>query len=532
MKKITLLMGALMISSMAFGQRYTTEIFTDSEIVVQSDVSYGVNYNPYVDTTSSATNPLSGTNLQPLQADFYMPSPAVDTATDRPVVIIWHTGSFIPKGLNGSPLGTRKDSAVVEMCERFAKMGYVSVAASYRLGWLANSTNLDVRRGSNLLAVYYSIQDAKALVRYLNLTQMGAGNPYGINASNTIMVGQGSGGYITFAYATIDKYSEVAGPAKFKYQDSTGIFGQPVLPGDPYVDTSMVGDIHGFGAAITVTGQNAFGVPTMDYSTPGRNYENHAGMPDDVLMVINMGGALGDGAWLEQGDVPMLSIHSKYDYFAPYDTGMVQVPIGQQFFPVVSVTGSYGAIKAANAFGNNDVFLNENYTDDIWVDQQATNPTGEQCLYTIEIAPANTFTPWIVHTAPWNWYDPNDPYASQNPANPNVESTSQAWIDTVMSFIVPRMATVLQAEGVPAGIGEVQLSVDVYPNPSNGVITLKSNGMVIDRVQILDITGRLVHAEEINAMSKTIQAEHLSSGMYVLKINSNGQEMTKRISIR
>jgi hypothetical protein len=255
-------------------------------------------------------------------------------------------------------------------------------------------------------------------------------------------------------------------------------------------------------------------------------------MPDDVLMVINMGGALGDGAWLEQGDVPMLSIHSKYDYFAPYDTGMVQVPIGQQFFPVVSVTGSYGAIKAANAYGNNDVFLNENYTDDVWVDQQTTNPTGEQCLYTIEIAPANTFTPWIVHTAPWNWYDPNDPYASQNPANPNVEATSQAWIDTVMSFIVPRMATVLQAEGVPAGIGEVQLSVDVYPNPSNGVITLKSNGMVIDRVQILDITGRLVHAEEINAMSKTLQAEHLSSGMYLLKISSNGQEMTKRISIR
>ena len=36
----------------------------------------------------------------------------------------------------------------------------------------------------------------------------------------------------------------------------------------------------------------------MDYSSPGRNFVNHAGMPDDVLMVINMGGALGDGAWL------------------------------------------------------------------------------------------------------------------------------------------------------------------------------------------------------------------------------------------
>ena len=99
-----------------------------------------------------------------------------------------------------------------------------------------------------------------------------------------------------------------------------------------YVDTSVVGDIDGYGGQVTVTGQNTLGLPTMDYSSPGRNFVNHAGMPDDVLMVINMGGALGDGAWLEQGDVPMLSIHSKFDFFAPYDTGMVYVPIGQQFF--------------------------------------------------------------------------------------------------------------------------------------------------------------------------------------------------------
>ena len=211
---------------------------------------------------------------------------------------------------------------------------------------------------------------------------------------------------------------------------------------------------------------------------------------------------------------------------------MVYVPIGTQFFAVVSVTGSYGAIKAANAYGNNDIFLNENYTDAVWVDQQSTNPTGEECLYTVEIPPANAATPWIVHTSPWNWFDPNDPNITAANANPNVEATSQAWIDTVMSFIVPRMATVLQAEGVPAGIGEAQLSFDVYPNPSNGLITVKSNSMVIDRVKILDVSGRLVHEEEINATRKTLHAEHLSSGMYLLKIISNGQEMTKRISIR
>ena len=346
------------------------------------------------------------------------------------------------------------------------------------------------------------------------------------------MVGQGSGGYLTFAYATIDKHSEVAGPSKFKYQDSTGIFGQPVLPGDAYVDTSIVGDIDGYGAEVVITGQNTLGLPTMDYSSPGRNYINHAGMPDDILMAINMGGAMGDGAWLEQGDVPMLSIHSKFDFFAPYDTGMVYVPIGQQFFPVVSVTGSYAAIKAANAFGNNDIFLNENYTDQVWVDQQATNPTNEECLYTIEIAPPNATMPWVVHTAPWNWYDSNDPMASQNPANPNVEATSQAWIDTVMSFIVPRMATVLQAEGVPAGIVEAAQSFKVYPNPASDLVSIKgTNGSLFNRVQAFDITGRVVYASDASGSSLSIDVSNWNNGIYLVQIATDSGVQVKRIVV-
>ena len=114
MKKNLLFICALFISSSMFGQRYTTPIFSEADIVVQSNVNYGLNYNPYIDSAL-----LGGTNIQPLQADFYMPSPTADTVSDRPVVIVWHTGSFIPKGVNGSPLGTKQDSAVVEMCKRF-----------------------------------------------------------------------------------------------------------------------------------------------------------------------------------------------------------------------------------------------------------------------------------------------------------------------------------------------------------------------------------------------------------------------------
>ena len=113
-------------------------------------------------------------------------------------------------------------------------------------------------------------------------------------------------------------------------------------------------------------GQNPFGLPIIDTTVYGRNIENHVGLPDDVLMVANLGGALGDSAWLEAGDVPMVSLHSKFDFFAPYEEGMVQVPVGQQFFPVVYVQGSHWAITRANALGNNDIFLNAGYTDALW----------------------------------------------------------------------------------------------------------------------------------------------------------------------
>jgi hypothetical protein len=230
----------------------------------------------------------------------------------------------------------------------------------------------------------------------------------------------------------------------------------------------------------------------------------------------------------------MLSIHSKYDFFAPYDTGMVYVPIGQQFFPVVSVTGSYGAIKAANGYGNNDIFINAGYTDDVWVDEQSTNPTSEECIYTVEIPPTNALQPWVVNTAPWNWYDPMDPFAAQNPANPNNEATSQAWIDTVMSFIVPRMATVLQAEGVPAGIQEFNLEMKVYPNPSStglmNVVT--ANNVAIQTLTVFDITGRVVLQQRALDNSTEIDLSTWNSGVYILKVETQQGSAVRRITVK
>ncbi|MEY3712188.1 MAG: hypothetical protein RL104_971 [Bacteroidota bacterium] len=187
-------------------QRYLDEVFTDAQVTVLPNVAYGYNFSQYVPAT------MGGPMVVPMYADIYMPDTAVDQVASRPVVIIFHTGSFLPKGL-ASPMGDRKDSAVVEMAKRFARRGFVAVSASYRLGWLANSTNLDLRRGTNLMAVYNAVQDAKVCVRSVRASKLALGDPYRVDPSAISLIGAGSGGYITLAYATIDNYAEVASPS-------------------------------------------------------------------------------------------------------------------------------------------------------------------------------------------------------------------------------------------------------------------------------------------------------------------------------
>ena len=59
---------------------------------------------------------LSPAFLMPIYCDIY--EPVGDTLTNRPVIIVSHTGSFLPPVANGQPTGSIKDSSIVEQCNR------------------------------------------------------------------------------------------------------------------------------------------------------------------------------------------------------------------------------------------------------------------------------------------------------------------------------------------------------------------------------------------------------------------------------
>ena len=515
------LLAAIALATASFTasaqSRYVDEVFTDAQLTVLPDVAYGYNFSQYVPAT------MGGPMVIPMYSDIYMPDTAVDSETSRPVVIIFHTGSFLPAGL-ASPMGDRKDSAVVEIAKRFARRGFVAVSASYRLGWLANSTNLDLRRGTNLMAVYNAVQDAKVCVRAVRASKLALGDPYRIDPSAISLMGAGSGGYITLAYASINNLAEIASPAKFQYTAAgTGMFGGTVNAGDPYIDTAVVGDWNGYGGKATIIGAHPVtGLPLVDQTQPGRNIELYKGVPHAVNMVINLGGALGDSAWLAQGDAPIMSFHSRYDFFAPYYRGMVNVPIAGAFFPVVEVAGSHTAVKMSNTFGNNSV-LAASTMNDAYSVKARTNPhnVGNQDnIYTFNMLPPNMAMPFRVNANPWDWWDANDPL-SANETNPNIKAQSTLYIDTVMAYTLPRMAKALNAVGYSISVPEVEsVKVQLVPNPTTANAVVRAYGASATSVEVYDILGRPVFARSLNAEEVELPSALWAPGAYFVRLHT------------
>lgn len=348
------------------------------------------------------------------------------------------------------------------------------------------------------------------------------------------MMGVGSGGYISLAYASIDNYSEVASPTKFQYSAAgTGIFGDSVNAGDPYVDTAIVGDWNGYGGEATIIGTHPVtGLPLVDQNQPGRNIPLYAGVPHNVNLVINLGGALGDSAWVAQGDAPMVSFHSRYDFFAPYYRGMVNVPIAGTFFPVVEVAGSHTAVKIANTFGNNSVLGASSLTDSYSVKARSNphNIGSQENIYTFNMLPPNASMPFRINANPWDWWDPNHPL-TVNETNPNLKAQSLLYIDTVMAFTMPRMANAMNAVGYSIGQEEpATLSVTMSPNPTAGVAYVRVEGAKVNRVLVMDILGRPVYQSDVPQVREVeLPSFAWPRGSYIVRVETDHGTQTLKL---
>ena len=149
----------VLLASTVFGlqaQRYLSPVFSD--VTVTTDVTYGVNATVLLLAQAMQAVP------QQLTCDIY--EPTGDTETERPLVVLLHSGNFLPPSNNGGCAGTSKDAYMVDIATRLAKMGYVAAIANYRLGWNPIDPSQTTRVYTLINAAYRGVQDASTCIRF------------------------------------------------------------------------------------------------------------------------------------------------------------------------------------------------------------------------------------------------------------------------------------------------------------------------------------------------------------------------------
>lgn len=423
---------------------YLDEMFDVSKqanIVYDSNRSVNILYGQV-----PGQQPIIGANLR---CDVY--TPVGSSVTSRPTVIIAHTGSFLPVLTNRQATGSKDDSAVVEMCTRLAKRGFNAVAVNYRLGW--NALAQPPASTEQLLnATYRGMQDVRNAIRFLNVNAA----TYGIDTSKIIVGGQGTGGYIALALATVDKASEINNIAKFQRNDFT-----------PMVSIDTLGDWRGIGG------------------NPFFNVSGDANVSSNAQMVFHYGGSIGDLSWLDANSLPIVGMQSDRDPFAPFNTGNVIVPTNMTTV-IPSASGAGAVVPKANQLGVNNK-INTKYLVDPISNALRARTNGVEHLYPVR-------SNFPQDGAPWEWWDrtnvqarvstsfygitlPADGRAADSLSmlvNPDMSITkAKKYIDTLVDFSTRRIA--VQFDLVPASNDQLKTSFGLVSPPNNASLVVKGD---------------------------------------------------------
>lgn len=546
MKKINTLLVVLFCFSLWHLQaqegRFIQEVFTD--VTVTSDITYGVN-------ATVIALPVVGEAIpQELKLDVY--EPVGDERTERPLVLVFHTGNFLPVPQNAQILGTKTDSSAVEICTRLAKYGYTAASVTYRQGWNPLAETQPIRALGLIQAAYRGVQDGRTAIRFFKRDYVENGNQFSVDTSRITVWGNGTGGYLTHGLVGLTRYTEILtttnGPAKFILDaDGDG------TPETPMVVEAIHGDIEGktFGF-----GNPAFGLPEGDTTS----YPNHVDYNSDFQLAVNVGGDLGDISWLEEGNPPTITFQSANDFFAPYDDATLIVPTTGD--PIVRVQGGLAIARRQNELGNNDVFVNANIDDEITAQARANSAAAGheylEGLYPIVNSPnangldegvkidwwdPNALSPPVEgfpNGVPWSLLPhPTDPsgmtsFHEQGLLTNTGMSAEQArtHIDTVMAYFAPRAFAALDLAAYTSTkqLKEAEVGLVVAPNPATDQFVLRSDeNQLMLGVELYDVNGRLVQEHTFKNSYFFIQRGNLPDGIYVARVRFEEGTITKKV---
>ena len=470
------------------------EVFDKSEIKITSDVHYATNATILGLLFNPAVNEFIPEDLL---MDVYEPDPAVDTITNRPVVMVVHGGDALPRLVNNACWGDKLDSVTVVTSMKLAKMGYVVVAPNYRLGWNPLTTQQDAFLDGLVDAAVRIQQDLKSCARFLRKTEAEDGNPYGIHPDQIAIWGTASsaGTYSGFA-AYINDTTEVQTPTFFVTDTLGNIYNT--------YNAMEAGNLEG-----TEVGTNMLGDTTNYINTPGYS---------SAFQLTALGSAISlDSGILQVGEPPMIMFGNPNSAVTQFPVGPIQLPTTGQVVAFAQL--SQGVITDAANLGLNDDWA---ILDDQWTMAQRADANfgaveGWLPLY----GHADNEYPWV------HWDRVNCPADSASDAvlPGSDRDYALAQIDTMAGYFGVRACRTfgLGCEGIPnTGINDLILDsklVEIYPNPTQGSVRFEAaSGQRIKEIQIYSFDGKLVRQLEVNASFAQEDLSELSAGFYSARV--------------
>jgi len=404
MKKILLLLSFLGITIMldaqiegCDGTRYIDDVFQDVSIF--PNVKFGEG-----ETVSG--------EFQELFLDVY--EPTNDLVTQRPAIILAFGGSYI-----GGERGDLQD-----LCEAYARKGYVAVAIDYRL---YDGPLLPVPNAAQMKEVVIkTVSDMKAAIRFMREDADNA-NLYRIDP-NFIVVGGVSAGSITAMHtAVLDDSDDLPNDIRQIIEENGGLEGNSS--------------------------------DNFEYSS-------------EVQAIINFSGGLNEAIWIDANDPPLISIHDDMDPVVPFGSGFATI----FDIPIIAMEGSRSCHDRADTIG----VLNQI--------RVIENSDGHVSYFL-------------------------DPFEFVSSIN----------------FTAELVADLMCSSTSTAELNEDLARVSVYPNPSNGLLTIEGEGIAKHRVEIHDIYGRLV--AKVQNPTSTIDMTDLNNGIYFLNIMDEQSHNHKTIKV-
>lgn len=213
--------------------------------------------------------------------------------------------------------------------------------------------------------------------------------------------------------------------------------------------------------------------------------------------VINGCGALARYSWLEAGDVPLCSFHGTADGTVKYNRGMVNPGT-----PLMYLDGSRMLHERACAVGVENQFY--------------TFPGAPHVPYLSNAAYMDTSIRFV-----------RDFLVKQLGCTEAILQPENAPMQAVNLYAINYCdGTPVNEVCTSSGIDEASISLQLYPNPTSGILYLTTDGSTIASIKVMDMLGKI---QKVNSSTVgELDVTHLPNGTYFIAIElSNAQIVMK-----